>query len=251
MGTGTAEDAADEADLVMKLIGPKLMTFQHSATSPTSSTTTEFARPATTGSDLAKEWQRFSKSSAPVSPMRPSPARTPPSTTSGSRPSQSSSRARFDSSRERCYAERPAHRPISIDHPAPSAPQIPNSSANLKACSRPSKEKRPALPPHGNRFLLQGEQGVSNTYASALWGAEGDAKLGLQSSIGINFHGGGYGWYTPIAGTTKKGFEARPIYYGMLLFQQAAQATRSKQTKPTSPEPDDAIAAYSLKTNKG
>jgi hypothetical protein len=46
-------------------------------------------------------------------------------------------------------------------------------------------------------------------------------QLATAGGVGINFHGGGYGWYTPVAGTVASGFTARPIFYGMLLFAEA------------------------------
>ncbi|MGH9587456.1 MAG: hypothetical protein ACRD3F_10925, partial [Acidobacteriaceae bacterium] len=66
----------------------------------------------------------------------------------------------------------------------------------------------------------------------------------------INFHGGGFGWYTPIAGTRQKGFEARPIYYGMLMFAEAGAGQMVKNTL-SERQPEDAVAAYSLKTESG
>jgi len=36
-------------------------------------------------------------------------------------------------------------------------------------------------------------------------------QLASAGGVGINFHGGGYGVYTPIAGTVASGFTARPI----------------------------------------
>jgi hypothetical protein len=45
-------------------------------------------------------------------------------------------------------------------------------------------------------------------------------QMTYEGGMGINFHAGGYGWYTPISGTRENGFLARPIYYGMLLFAQ-------------------------------
>src|SRR5271167_2776770 len=76
-----------------------------------------------------------------------------------------------------------------------------------------------------NSCYAAGRQGVSDTFASALWGADLMYQLAQAGGIGINFHGGGYGWYTPIAGTTRNGFVARPIFYGMLLFAQAGPGT--------------------------
>jgi len=72
-----------------------------------------------------------------------------------------------------------------------------------------------------NSCYQGGKQGVSDTFASALWGADLMYQLASAGGMGINFHGGGYGWYTPVAGTPANGFLARPIYYGMLLFSQA------------------------------
>jgi hypothetical protein len=66
-----------------------------------------------------------------------------------------------------------------------------------------------------------GKPGVSNTFASALWGAELMAELAAAGVEGVNFHGGGRGPYTPISGSRADGFAARPLYYGMLLFTEA------------------------------
>lgn len=71
-----------------------------------------------------------------------------------------------------------------------------------------------------NSCYQGGKPGVSDTFASALWGVDLMYQLASVGGMGINFHGGGYGWYTPIAGTPQNGFLARPIYYGMLLFRR-------------------------------
>lgn len=67
-----------------------------------------------------------------------------------------------------------------------------------------------------------GKPGVSDTFAAALWGGDYVLQLAEAGFVGINFHGGGEGYYTPIAGSEKAGFSARPIYYGMLLAGQFA-----------------------------
>ena len=41
----------------------------------------------------------------------------------------------------------------------------------------------------------------------------------------MNLHGGGDGFYTPIAGSLEEGFSARPVYYGMLLAERFAGST--------------------------
>ena len=72
-----------------------------------------------------------------------------------------------------------------------------------------------------NSCYQGGKPGVSDTFASALWAADLMYRLAQAGAIGVNFHGGGYGWYAPVAGTRGNGFVARPIYYGMLLFAVA------------------------------
>src|SRR6185437_11708016 len=57
-----------------------------------------------------------------------------------------------------------------------------------------------------NSCYSGGKQGVSNTFASALWSADLMYRLAQAGAAGVNFHGGGYGWYTPIAGTRENGF---------------------------------------------
>lgn len=72
---------------------------------------------------------------------------------------------------------------------------------------------------HGGKPL------VSDTLASALWGGDYMLQVAQAGYIGVNFHGGGSGLYTPIAGDTPQGFTARPVYYGMMLAQRFAGST--------------------------
>jgi uncharacterized protein (TIGR03437 family) len=67
-----------------------------------------------------------------------------------------------------------------------------------------------------------GELGVSNVFASALWGADYMFTLAGRGSAGVNFHGGGTGNYTPIAVSGSQ-VTARPLYYALLMFGAAAQ----------------------------
>jgi len=69
-----------------------------------------------------------------------------------------------------------------------------------------------------------GKPGVSDSMAAALWAADylfATAELGVA---GVNLHS--YfrcGGYTPICADNRGGYRAMPIYYGMLLFHQAAR----------------------------
>jgi hypothetical protein len=75
-------------------------------------------------------------------------------------------------------------------------------------------------------------------------------QLASQGGTGINFHGGGYGWYAPIAGARDDGFLARPIYYGMLLF---AETGAGQLIEATVEGLDQAplLTAYALRNDRG
>lgn len=75
-----------------------------------------------------------------------------------------------------------------------------------------------------NSYSGGGKQGVSNSYASALWVIDHLFTIALGGCSGANLHGGGSGSYTPIASTSGGAVSGvRPEYYGMLLFTLAGQ----------------------------
>jgi hypothetical protein len=77
----------------------------------------------------------------------------------------------------------------------------------------------------GNTCYSAGKLGVSDTFASALWAGDFLAQIASIGGTGVNLHGGGNGLYTPIAGSRKQGFSARPDYYGMLIARPLLGAT--------------------------
>jgi hypothetical protein len=75
-----------------------------------------------------------------------------------------------------------------------------------------------------NSFYNGGAPNVSDSYASALWVLDHIFTIAQGGSVGLNLHGGGDGpGYTPIADNNGVVEEARPEYYGLLLFTLAAQ----------------------------
>jgi hypothetical protein len=94
----------------------------------------------------------------------------------------------------------------------------------------------------GNSCFHGGKPLVSDTLASALWGADYMLQLAQAGYIGVNFHGGGNGLYTPIAGDTPS-FKARPVYYGMLLAERFAGSTFIEATLSTQ-SPDQNVTAF-------
>lgn len=73
-----------------------------------------------------------------------------------------------------------------------------------------------------NSFYSGGAIGVSDSYASALWIIDHLFNIALGGGVGANLHGGGNSaGYTPIADSNGAVVEARPEYYGTLLFTMA------------------------------
>jgi hypothetical protein len=77
----------------------------------------------------------------------------------------------------------------------------------------------------GNSCWNGGQPGVSDTLASALWVADVMLQFAQGGCAGVNLHGGGNGFYTPIAGSLAAGLAPRPEYWGMCMVRQIVGAT--------------------------
>jgi Glycosyl hydrolase family 79, N-terminal domain len=248
MGTGTPEAAADEAAYVMKLLGPKLVAFQL-CNEPDLFFRNGIRKAGYDFTDFAKEWQHFYEVIRARVPNAPFSGPDTAFNTEWLVPFAKRFKNEIKFVSQHYYAEGPPTDPsMTIERLL-----RPNPKLEAEFAGMAQTRKDTGLPfrlTETNSCYQAGKQGVSNTFASALWGAELMYQLATAGGIGINFHGGGFGWYTPIAGTQDKGFEARPIYYGMLLFAQAG-AGQLVENKLSEPQPEDEVAAYSLKTPSG
>ena len=77
----------------------------------------------------------------------------------------------------------------------------------------------------GNSCWNGGQPGVSDTFASALWCADTMLQFARRGWAGFNLHGGGNGYYTPIAGAPSTGFTRRPEFFGMRFAQMLSGDT--------------------------
>ncbi len=77
----------------------------------------------------------------------------------------------------------------------------------------------------GNSCWDGGKPGVSDTLASALWCADTMLRFAAMGWCGVNLHGGGNGFYTPIAGAPSSGFTRRPEFYGIQFAQRLVGAS--------------------------
>jgi len=99
----------------------------------------------------------------------------------------------------------------------------------------------------GNSCWNGGQPGVSDTLASALWVADKMLDFASLGCAGVNLHGGGNGFYTPIAGTLAQGFTRRPEYFGMELVKPFTSATLIRSTLDCA---NDRIRAYAARNAK-
>ena len=99
----------------------------------------------------------------------------------------------------------------------------------------------------GNSCWNGGQPGVSDTLASALWVADMMLDFASFGCAGVNLHGGGNGFYTPIAGSLAAGFERRPEYFGMKLIKYFEGATLTRSTLDCA---SDRVRAYAARNAK-
>ncbi len=247
MGKGTAADAADEAAYVMKTIGKeKLVAFQL-CNEPDLFSRNGIRKPDYNAQQFNDEWKQFFDAIRARVPNAPFAG---PDTAYGQDwlvpfASRFKRDVKFLSSHY--YAEGPPTDPSMTIERLLTNPKL---KEQLEGMQQVLKETGlPFRLAETNSCYAAGKQGVSDTFASALWGAELMYQLAQSGGMGINFHGGGYGWYTPIAGTPQNGFVARPIYYGILLFEQAGPGTLVATT--ISPGENDSLSAYGVQSTDG
>jgi hypothetical protein len=101
-----------------------------------------------------------------------------------------------------------------------------------------------------NSYYNGGADGVSDAYCSSLWVVDFLFDCAIGGSGGTNFHGGGNGdGYTPIADSGGAVVEARPEYYGILLFTLAGQGALYPASLSGIGSLN--VTAYAVKTSSG
>jgi hypothetical protein len=248
MGTGTVEDAAAEAAHVMDVIGPRLIAYQ------LCNEPDLFYRNGIRNSDyefpqFASEWKRFHDAIRAQVPNAPFAGPDTAFNTSWLVPFAQKFKDEVTFLSQHYYAEGPPTDPsMTIDRLLRPNPKLQEEFDGMKKTAQ--ETGLPFRLAETNSCYSAGKPGVSDTFASALWGADLMYQLASAGGAGINFHGGGYGWYTPIAGTPDHGFLARPLYYGMLLFAEAGSGQMIETHLEGFAEPS-LINAYALRNSDG
>ena len=222
LGQGTKENATDEAAAVFRILGPRLVAFQI-GNEPDSFR--KRYRPESWGpQDYIAEWNVFHDAIVAV---------TPGAKFAG--PDVSNKMAFLTAFAENArqhkdvilltahyYAMVPARIPdatlaqLMEDNPK----QATMKAAGFATVAEAMKTSGlPFRMSEGNSCWDGGKPGVSDTLASALWCADTMLRFAQMGWSGVNLHGGGNGFYTPIAGAPSTGFSRRPEYFGIQFAQ--------------------------------
>lgn len=218
MGSESPETVADEAAYVASIMGKRLIAFQ--LCNEPDLFGRNGLRPASYDyHQFAAEWRRYSRAVRERVPRAPFAG---PDTANSewlvSFAKEQKDEVAFLS--QHYYAEGPPTDPsMTLERLLRPSPRLDTAFRAAAAARRDTG--LPFRMAETNSCYQGGKPGVSDTFAAALWAADLMYQLAQAGAVGVNFHGGGYGWYTPVAGTPANGFVARPIYYGMLLFAVA------------------------------
>jgi hypothetical protein len=106
-----------------------------------------------------------------------------------------------------------------------------------------------------NSIYDEGQGGVSDTLGAALWGLELMFQAAAAGATGINLHAGVHNRrpgddkaYTPIARGEEGRHRARPLYYAMLMFAQAARGALVPMRLATDMH---ALASFAVRSLEG
>jgi hypothetical protein len=100
----------------------------------------------------------------------------------------------------------------------------------------------------GNSCWNGGQPGVSDTLASALWVADMMLNHASFGCAGVNLHGGGNGYYSPIAGSLASGFTRRPEFFGIEFIKPFIGATLVRTKLDCA---NDRVRAYAVRVSEG
>ncbi|GBQ83950.1 hypothetical protein AA13595_1290 [Gluconacetobacter johannae DSM 13595] len=269
-GTGTPEQAAEEAAAVHAILGPALLAFQIGNEPDLFNRYGHAMRGADwSSSRYVDEWTSFARSVLTVCPQArfwgPDTAINDDWITRFALEAPKRLGAHITGLSGHYYAEGPPDAPEStIEHLLAGDPRVERRLADLQAVLPATG--LPFVMTEGNSCYLGGKPGVSDSFASALWGADYVARMASGGCDGVCFHGGAAevehangensqgahtaaehvraksgAFYSPIAGTPETGYTARPLYYGL----QAAASLANTSLLPCALETGGAnLTAY-------
>lgn len=218
LGHGSPEAAADEAAYVVQKLGPKLVALQMGNEPDLFSK--DIRSSAYGYEEYFREWQSFAN--AIRRRVREAPLAGPDVSGELRWVERFAQQARgICMLTSHYYAEGPPESPDSdIPHLLQRQSDLAKQMQQLVEIGRWAQV--PYRMSEGNSCYNGGKAGVSDAFASALWGADFMLLLAQLGVAGINFHGGGRGFYTPIAGGGGAPYAVRPLYSAMLFWRAFA-----------------------------
>lgn len=248
LARGTPDAAGEEAAYVAGAVGPRLLAFQiGNEPDGFSRWSGERATPYDV-SDYISEWRQFQAAIRARLPNAPFAGPAIAGDAHWIRPFVAATRDSLVLVTRHYYADGPAHAPyISLKRLLDSAPKIEPILAEARAIGR--QFGLPFRIGEMNSIFMEGQPGVSDAFASALWGAELMFQVAAAGGAGVNVHTGDAKAYTPI-GPGLNGWHApRPLYYGMRLFREAAIDAALLPARLTAPGLN--MAAYAMRAADG
>lgn len=244
LGQGSVENAVKEATAAAKILGERLLAFQI-GNEPDSFKNRY--RPATySPADYLVEWRRFHDAIAGAVPGAKfaGPDISNKLTYLTAFAEQKPMPEDVVLLTSHYYAMGPARNPAAtLDNllsPDPKLTTLKRADLHVIA----EAQQAAGLPyrmSEGNSCWDGGKPGVSDTFASALWCADYMLQCMGRGWAGVNMHGGGNGFYTPIAGAPSTGFQRRPEFFG-IRFAQRYVGARCVDAALTGANPR--VAAY-------
>ena len=153
---------------------------------------------------------------------------------------------------DRCFTKRSSpHYPTIPNLLSPAAAQWPVTFL-AQAISSARALRLPLRVDELNSVSCKGANGVSNTFASALWAVEALFELAQDGVEGVNIHtlaGAMYQPFTFAQVGTRWLAQVAPLYYGLLLFDRAAPA--GSRLLPTTHEQAPSLRTWATLGRNG
>jgi hypothetical protein len=222
LGSGNAEQAATEAEMVAQIVGANLVAFQFG--NEPDLFRLDLRKSDYNASDYLAEWREFFEAVRTRVPHAPVAGPDIANDTSWLGPFIKAFESEVVFLTCHYYSEGPASSSdVTLERMLDSGGVLATIIDSVAGYTAGSGLK--VRMAETNSVYGGGKAGISDTLGAALWGLDVMFTLAEADWLGINFHGGGGNYYSPIAQPSSGAFEPRPLYYAMRLFAYAGRGS--------------------------
>lgn len=248
LARGTPKAAAEEALYVARAVGPRLLAFQI-GNEPDGFGIWSGERPSTYDARaFLKEWGQFHAAIRARVPSAPFAGPAIAGEAGWMRPFVESAPDGLVLLTRHFYADGPARAPhISMERLLRSSERAGPVLEEMRTISQ--TYGLPYRIGEANSVFMEGHPGVSDAFGSALWGVDFMFQVAGAGAAGLNLHTGDAKAYTPIGPGEQGRHVARPLYYGMLMFNEATRGTLLLPARLTASDLN--MAAYATRSGDG